>query len=38
MQVNFDKIAESTFSRFTSRIAIMVVPFLMVGIIWFCPA
>ena len=35
MQVNFDKIAESTFSRFTSRIAIMVVPFLMVAIVWF---
>jgi hypothetical protein len=30
-----DKIAESTFSRFTSRIAIMVVPFLMLAIVWF---
>ena len=35
MSGTFDKIAESTFSRFTSRIAIMVVPFLMLGIIWF---
>lgn len=35
MTGTFDKIAESTFSRFTSRIAIMVVPFLMVAIVWF---
>ena len=35
MTGTLDKIAESTFSRFTSRIAIMLVPFLMVGIIWF---
>ena len=35
MSGTLDKIAESTFSRFTSRIAIMIVPFLMLGIIWF---
>ena len=33
--MNLDKAAESTFMRFTSRIAIMVVPFLMAGIMWF---
>ncbi len=35
MTGTFDKIAESTFSRFTSRVAIMVVPFLMIAIVWF---
>ena len=33
--MNLDKAAESTFMRFTSRIAIMVVPFLMAVLIWF---
>ena len=33
--MNLDKVAESTFMRLTSRVAIMVVPFLMVGLLWF---